>query len=86
MTQQDIIELFRQESHYLGRVPNSQAGIIVKLADVIAAVGADISQEDFDALIHIGAVMYQEGEGLYRARHEVAETMLHSVQDSKHDP
>jgi len=80
MTQHDVLELFRMQASSLGAVEASQSDIILRLAQLIANVREYLPEEDFEELIHIGAVLYQEGLGQYRARTEVAATMKQSAQ------
>ena len=75
MTQDDVIELFRQQAAILGEVKSSQHDIIMSLAKLLAESRGRLSKENFEALVRIGAVMYQEGLAQYRARSEVAATM-----------
>lgn len=79
MNQQDVLELFRKEARSLGAVQESQNEIINRLAQLLADSKGRLSKENFDALVHIGAVMYQEGLGKYRAKSEVAATMKESL-------
>jgi hypothetical protein len=80
MRQQDVLELFRNEAESLGNVENSQSEIINKLAQLLADCGGQLSKENFDDLVHIGAVMYKEGLGKHRARSEVAATLRESLE------
>lgn len=75
MTQDEVIELFRQQSATLGEVKASQHDIIMSLAQLLADSSGRLSKENFESLVHIGAVMYQEGLSQYRARSEIEATM-----------
>lgn len=83
MTQDEILELFREQAATLGEVQATQTDIILRLATLLADSKGRLSKENFEELVHIGAVMYQESRGLYRARAEVAETMRQSALDRK---
>lgn len=83
MTQHDVLELFRVQASSLGEVEASQSEIILRLAQLIADTKAYLPEKDFEVLVHIGAVMYQEGLGQYRARQEVATTMERSSQSQQ---
>jgi hypothetical protein len=75
MTTDDVIQLFRQQAATLGNVKESQRDIIMELAQLLAESRGRLSKENFESLVHIGAVMYQEGLRDYRARSEIATTM-----------
>lgn len=75
MTKDDVIELFRQQAAALGAVKASQHDIIMQLAQLLADSRGRLSKENFEMLVHIGAVMYQEGLRDHRARTELAATM-----------
>lgn len=79
MTRDDVLELFRKQAATLGEVKSSQSDIILKLADLLAESKGRLSKENFEELLHIGAVMYQEGLGQFRARTELAATMKKST-------
>jgi hypothetical protein len=83
MTQDEVLELFRKQATMLGEVRPTQADIILRLARLLAASKEQVSTENFDELVEIGAVMYQESVGKLRARSEVTETMRQSVRDWK---
>jgi hypothetical protein len=86
MTRDDVIELFRQQAAALGNVKESQHDIIMELAQLLAESRGRLSKENFESLVHIGAVMYQEGLRDYRARSEVAATMEASHAPHKPKP
>ena len=81
MTQDEVIELFRAEAATLGTLPHTQRDIIHQLATLLAESKGRLSKDNFETLVHIGAVMYQEGLGKYRAGVEVAATMKKSVEN-----
>jgi hypothetical protein len=83
MTQDDVLELFRERAAALGEVQSTQTDIIMRLATLLADSRGRLSKESFEELVHIGAVLYQEGSERYRARAEVAETMRESALDRK---
>jgi hypothetical protein len=83
MTQEDVLELFRKQAATLGEVRVAQTDIIVRLAQLLADSKGRLSKENFEELVHIGAVMYQEGLGQFRARSEVTAMMKKSTQDQK---
>lgn len=79
MTQDEVLELFRSQADTLGDVQDTQSDIILKLAQLLADTQWHLSEEKFNALVHIGAVMYQEALGKFRAKTEVSETMERSL-------
>lgn len=83
MTQEDVVELFREKAATLGQVQATQSDIILRLAQLLADSRGRLSKENFEELVHIGAVMYQEGLGQFRARSEVTATMKKSAQGRK---
>lgn len=85
MTQDDVLELFREQAATLGEVKSTQSDIVLRLAQLMADSTGHLSKENFDELVRIGAVMYQEGLGQFTARSEVAALMKKSVQDRKDD-
>jgi hypothetical protein len=83
MTQDEVLEMFRKHAEVLGKVEESQRDIILSLAQLLAESNGRLSKENFDKLVHIGAVMYQEGLGQFNARNETAAIMKRSVQERK---
>jgi hypothetical protein len=83
MTQDDVLKLFREQAAALGEVQATQTDIILKLAQLLADSRGRLSQENFKELVHIGAVMYQEGLEQFRARREVTAIMNKSSDDRK---
>lgn len=80
MTQDDVLGLFRQQAATLGEVQSTQTDIIMRLAQLLADSRGRLSKENFEELVHIGAVMYQESAAQFRARTEVAAIMNKSDQ------
>jgi hypothetical protein len=72
MTTGDILDLFQKRAGKLGEIKETQSEIILLLAHVIANCKDTLAEEQYDELVHIGAVMYQDGLLQYRARTEVA--------------
>lgn len=79
MTQNEVIEMFRAKAATLGTLPATQRDIIQDLAKLLAESKGRLSKENFEMLVHIGAVMYQEALGKYRAGVEVTATMKKSA-------
>jgi hypothetical protein len=79
MTRDDVLGLFREQVATLGEVQSTQTDIIMRLAQLIADSNVRLSKDNFEVLVHIGAVMYQESAGQFRARSEVAAIMEKSA-------
>jgi hypothetical protein len=75
MTQDDVLGLFRQHAATLGEVQSTQTEIIMRLAQLLADCKGRLSKDNFEELVHIGGVMYQESVAQFRARSEVAAIM-----------
>jgi hypothetical protein len=78
MTQDDVLGLFRQQAATLGEVQSTQTDIIMRLAQLLADSNGRLSKDNFEELVYIGAVMYQESAAKFRARSEVAAIMQKS--------
>jgi len=83
MTQEEVLELFKKEAATLGTIESSQSDIILKLAQVLADTSDQIAQAAFERMIYVGAVMYQEALGEFRARAEMADMMQTSRSATK---
>lgn len=81
MTQTEILELFRQQASLLA--PESQVptlnNIIVELAKLLAESRGKLPKENFDSLVHIGSVLYREGNSRYEAHTDMDAIMKHSL-------
>ena len=83
MTKEEILKLFREEAETLGNIPDTQTDIIMRLAQLLAESRGKLSKENFEELIHIGAVLYQKGEGQFQARKDIASIMKQSRDDTE---
>ena len=83
MTHDEILKLFREEAALLGAEPENQNDLILRLAQLLADSKGRLPKENFDELVHIGAVLYQKGLGQYNARADVAEIMRSSLEDQE---
>jgi hypothetical protein len=81
MSQDDVLQVFRQQADMLGAIQDSQRDIILALAEVLAEAEPYMQKRHFDTLVHIGAVMYQEGLAQFNARSETDTLMEASVDD-----
>jgi len=82
MNQDDVLQLFRQHADSLGPIKESQRDIILLLAQVLAASRPDLSRTHFNSLVHVGAVMYQEGLAHFNARSET-ETLMKEAAEKR---
>ena len=83
MTADEILKLFREEATLLERTPENQNDLILRLAQLLSDSKGRLPKENFEELVHIGAVLYQKGLGQYNARADVAEIMRNSLQDQE---
>lgn len=79
MKQEEILQMFRDGAGNLGPIKDSQRDIILTLADLLANSRGRLSKEDFEALVGIGSVLYQEGLAQYNARREMDSIMTKSA-------
>ncbi|NEX61796.1 hypothetical protein [Noviherbaspirillum galbum] len=81
MTQEEIIELFRQKANTLEYEAQSSMfqHTILELAQLLAESRGRLSKENFETLLRIGGVLYKEGNSQFQARSDVHKIM----QDSK---
>lgn len=81
MNQEEVLEMFRDGAEQLGPIKESQRDVIRALADLLAHSHSRLSKEDFQALVAIGSVLYQEGLAQYNARQEIDSIMKKSADD-----
>lgn len=81
MTQDEVLDLFRQgAADPLTEIP-SQSEVILKLSQLLADSRGKLSKEDFDALVQIGAALYKSGQDQFNARQNVSDIMRRSAED-----
>lgn len=81
MKQEDVLNMFREGAEKLGPVKSSQREVILALAELLANSRGRLSKENFETLVGIGSVLYQEGLAQYSARQEMDSIMKKSVDD-----
>ncbi|GIZ50267.1 hypothetical protein [Noviherbaspirillum aridicola] len=79
MTQDEILEMFRHEAAGLPPEATPAHETILVLADLLAESRGRLSKENFETLVHVGAVLYRAGAEQFNARQDVADIMQHSA-------
>lgn len=85
MSQDEILDLFRQRASDMQRDLPTQGDLIRQLSQLLADSRGKLSKENFDSLVHIGAVLYKVGLDQFNARQHVSDLMQHSVRDREKD-
>jgi hypothetical protein len=80
MTQDEILSLFRQQAADPNTEIPSQTDLILKLSQLLADSRGKLSKENFEELVHIGAVLYKSGQTQFNARQNVSDIMRQSAQ------
>jgi hypothetical protein len=78
MTEDDVVQLFRKSAETLVN-DYPACDTIMQLAKLLSESKGRMSKDHFEALVHIGAILYKQGLSEFRARSEVAATMKDSV-------
>ncbi|MGV3742324.1 MAG: hypothetical protein ACO1NO_08440 [Burkholderiaceae bacterium] len=81
MTQDEILDLFRQQAADMQAGQPAQSDLILNLAQLLADSRGKLSKENFDALVHIGASLYKSGQDQFDARRNVSDIMRRSAED-----
>lgn len=81
MKQEEILLMFRAGAEKLGPLKDSQRDIILTLANLLANSHGRLSKEDFETLVGIGSVLYQQGFAQYKARQDMDSIMTKSIDD-----
>ncbi|KRB83868.1 MULTISPECIES: hypothetical protein [Oxalobacteraceae] len=71
MTQDEILDIFRQEAD---KIPSETAplnDVILALAQLLADSRGKLSKENFEVLSKIGGVLYKEGKIQFNAKSDV---------------
>jgi hypothetical protein len=82
MTQDEVLELFRIQAETLGEVQATQSDIILRFAQLLSEMQWRVPEEKFNEFVSIGAIMYQEALGKFRAKTEISDTMERSLRKS----
>ena len=81
MTQDEILDLFRQCAADMTAVQPAQSDLILKLSQLLADSRGRLSKENFDMLVYIGAALYKSGQDQFNARQNVSDIMRRSAED-----
>jgi hypothetical protein len=79
MNQRDVLTLFKQEAEKFDQMHYRKNDIILSFSQLIANSSEHLSQENFDALVHIGAIIYKEWVTQTNARSDIATIMKDSI-------
>jgi hypothetical protein len=83
MNQDEILAMFRQQADMMDKERSGRNDLILKLAQLLADSRGTLSKENFETLLHIGAVLYKEGRSQFQARSDVNAIMSRSVENEK---
>ncbi|RJG06781.1 hypothetical protein D3870_12900 [Noviherbaspirillum cavernae] len=81
MTQDEILDMFRQQADSMPPESPTLNAVILELAQILAQSRGRLPEETFETLVRIGAVLYKEGRNRFDARSDVAEIMKKSAED-----
>lgn len=85
MTQDEVIEMFRERARTDTTELPLLNTIILDLAVLLAESRGRLSMETFEALIRIGGALYKEGHNQYQARTDVGLIMKSATENEKQD-
>jgi len=83
MTQDQVVEMFREHARTDTTELPLLNTIILDLARLLAESRGKLSKENFDALIRIGGALYKEGHSQYQARTDVGAIMKSATENDK---
>lgn len=83
MTQEQVIEMFRQHAETIALEAQGPmlTSVIRELAQLLADSRGRVPKETFEALVRIGGVLYREGSSQYRAKSDVEAIMKKSSRE-----
>lgn len=85
MTQDEILDMFRQQSANMSDAFPQPNSVILELAQLLADSRGRLSKENFETLVRIGGVLYKEGLDQFDARSDIAKIMKKSGTSRKQD-
>lgn len=85
MTQDEILDLFRQQATEMQKNLPTQSDLILQLSTLLADSRGKLSKENFESLVHIGAALYKTGLDQFNARQNVSDIMQASARDYGND-
>lgn len=71
MTQDEILNIFRQEADKMSSDAAPLNDVILALAQLLADSRGKLSKENFEVLSKIGGVLYKEGKIQFNAKSDV---------------
>jgi hypothetical protein len=83
MTREEVMKLFMEEADKLTAAYTRQDDTILQLAQLLAESRAMLADENFAALVKVGATLYKANHSRKRARAEIAATMRESMEGAK---
>jgi hypothetical protein len=83
MTQEEILDMFRQQAVSMSHAFPRSNSVILELAQLLADSRGRLSKENFETLVRIGGVLYKEGIDQFDARSDIAAIMKTSGTDRK---
>lgn len=83
MTQDEVIDMFRERAKTDSTELPLLNTIILDLAGLLAESRGRLSKENFDALIRIGGALYKEGNSQYQARTDVGDIMKSATENER---
>lgn len=81
MTQDEILDMFRQQSEKMPNELPTRNAAILELAQLLAVSRGRLSKENFETLVRIGGMLYEAGRSQFDARSDVADIMKKSAED-----
>jgi hypothetical protein len=81
MTQDEVIELFRQQAATMEKQVPTQNELIQELSLLLSESRGKLSKENFEALVRLGGALYKTGLDQFNARQNVSDIMQRSARD-----
>lgn len=86
MTQDEILDMFRQQSDCTTQELPTLNEVILELAQLLADSSERLSKENFETLVWIGGVLYKKGRDRFDAQSDVAKIMKNSAENRRGKP
>jgi prefoldin subunit 5 len=85
MTQNEILDMFREQADKMQAEIPSLNEVIFDLARLLADSRGKLSKENFDTLVHIGGLLYKEGRSRFQGKTDVDAIMKQSARNQQHE-